>query len=410
MNAVNAGVLAAGSGALGWLERLRLGFFRSFFQLLLASIALAEWGVAAWVAGQLGARLPSVLHFVGPLVIFVCNRALLTRRRSAASALVRGYAALAFTSVFAGAFLAVGEVARVLGGAVMTSNAHLTGFGGTFDAAMNVGLAAIGGLFLFGYTAGRRRLDVTHHQVPMPGLPAALDGLRVVHLSDLHIGDHLGAEELARHVERVNELAADVVCITGDLVDRAETCAWAFPVLGQLRARHSVLVTLGNHDHAAGASTVTAALQTLTPFTVLRDETVDVLIGDATLSVVGLDDLGRDWARGVTEHPALPPLSRSLRPETPWLVLSHRPDCFAQAAALGAGLVLSGHTHGGQLGLPSFGGSRVRNLAEFITRYDRGLYRIGAATLLVNRGLGFTGQPIRLFTPREIACLRLRRG
>ncbi len=82
MNAVNAGVLAAGSGASGWLERLRLGFFRSFFQLLLASVALAEWGVAAWVAGQFGARLPSVLHLVGPLVIFVCNRALLTRRRA----------------------------------------------------------------------------------------------------------------------------------------------------------------------------------------------------------------------------------------------------------------------------------------------------------------------------------------
>jgi len=69
--------------------------------------------------------------------------------------------------------------------------------------------------------------------------------------------------------------------------------------------------------------------------------------------------------------------------------------------------MLSGHTHGGQLALP-WSGRRTRNLAEFISAFDRGLYRDGDATLYVNRGLGFTGQKIRLFTPREIACLTLR--
>jgi hypothetical protein len=81
-----------------------------------------------------------------------------------------------------------------------------------------------------------------------------------------------------------------------------------------------------------------------------------------------------------------------------------------QAAALGAHLVLSGHTHGAQPGLPGLGGRRVRHLAEFITRYDRGLFRDADATLVVSRGLGFTGQPIRLFTPREIGCLELWPG
>lgn len=401
---MGAGALTARSTAGGRIERLRLGFFRSFFQLLLASIAVAEWAVAAWIATQLGVDVPPVLHGAAPLAIFAANRAILARRRGAgpAGTLTRVYAAVAFTSVFAGLFLLLGGIVAALGDAA--------GVRVPIGAAMNVGLSTIGGLFLFGYTAGRRRLEVTRHDVPIPGLPAALDGLHVVHLSDLHVGDHLGAAELADHVRRVNALAPDVVCITGDLVDRAETCAWAFPVLAGLDARHGVLVTLGNHDHAAGASIVTDALRTLTPFTVLRDEAIGLAVGDATLSVVGLDDLGRDWARGVTEHPALPALGRSLPSGTPWLLLSHRPDCSAHAAALGARLVLSGHTHGGQLGLPSLRRGRVRNLAEFITRYDRGVYRVGGATLLVNRGLGFTGQPIRLFTPREIASLRLRRG
>jgi len=213
---------------------------------------------------------------------------------------------------------------------------------------------------------------------------------------------------LAAHVRRVNALEPDLVCVTGDLVDRAETCGLAFPTLAGLRARHGVLVTLGNHDFYAGAETVTDALRRLTSFTVLRDDALHVAVDGASLTVVGIDDLGRDWARGVLEHPALPPLAAAVPAGNPIIVLSHRPDCFAQAARLGAALMLAGHTHGGQLALPARLGRRARNLAEFISRFDRGLYRDGDATLYVNRGLGFTGQKVRLFTPREIACLELR--
>jgi predicted MPP superfamily phosphohydrolase len=205
----------------------------------------------------------------------------------------------------------------------------------------------------------------------------------------------------------VNALAPDLICVTGDLVDRPETCAEAFPTLARLRARHGVFVTLGNHDTRAGADTVTAALRRLTPFRILRNERTDVAIGGAVLTLLGVDDLGRDWARGVLEHPALPPLAAGLPAGRPVIVLSHRPDCFPQAARLGAALMLSGHTHGGQLALP-WPGRRTRNLAQFMTAFDRGLYRDRDATLYVNRGLGFSGQKIRLFTPREIACLTLR--
>src|SRR5262249_15202254 len=173
-----------------------------------------------------------------------------------------------------------------------------------------------------------------------------------------------------------------------------------------LSACHGVCVTLGNHDSSAVADMVTRALRRLTPFTVLRNARVDVERDGARLVIVGIDDLGRDWARGVLEHPALPGLAADVG--DPLVVLSHRPDCFPQAARLGAALMLSGHTHGGQLALPL--GRRRRTLAEFISRFDRGLYRDGDATLYVNRGLGFTAQKIRLFTPREIACITLTRA
>src|SRR5262249_31733051 len=149
----------------------------------------------------------------------------------------------------------------------------------------------------------------------------------------------------------------------------------------------------------AGADAVTAALRDLTPFTVLRNARVDVAHDGARLAVIGVDDLCRDWARGAREHPALPPLADAVPSGTPLVVLTHRPDCFPQAAALGADLVLAGHTHGGQIGLPGWFGRRVWNPAQLITRYDRGVFTAGTATLVISNGLGFTGQPVRLFTP-----------
>lgn len=402
-------------------ERFRLAFFRAFFSLLLGGIALAEWAVVARIAARLGARIPVAAHVVAPVAIYVLNRGIAPYLRSTHAVLgplMRGYAAFAFTAVFCGVFLGLAALAwglARLGAAPIgvvwagvAPHAPPVMLGHAFTRAVDAGLAGIIGLFGLGYTAGRRALAVTRLTIPVEGLPAPFDGFRIVQLSDLHLGPHLGPEELAVHVARVNALEPDLVCITGDIVDRVETCATALPVLAGLRARHGVVATLGNHDFGAGADAVAAALRTYTPFTVLRDARIDVTVAGARLAILGVDDLGLDWARGVPEHPALPPLAAGVAAGVPVVVLSHRPDCFPQAAALGACLVLSGHTHGGQIGLPSPLGRRVRNLAEFITRFDRGLYRRGRATLYVNRGLGFTGQPIRLFTSREIAVLELR--
>jgi predicted MPP superfamily phosphohydrolase len=407
---------ALSSPAARAVERLRIAFFRTFFPLLFAAIAVSEWVVIARVATRLGIAPQPLLHVLGPVAFYALNSWLTRRLRAGGrGAAVSLYVAFAFTSVFCGAFVAVAELAWALArlGAIPAVHAGLVPMADvarwdrTFAAVVDAGIGVIGGLLVYGYTVGRRALDVTSRRVAIPGLPAAFAGFRIVHVSDLHIGRFLGADELRRHVDRVNALDPDLICITGDLVDRAETCANGFPVLAGLRARHGVLVTLGNHDVYAGAEAVTAALLRHTPFTVLRNAVTEIAIDGARLAVVGVDDLGRDWARGVLEHPALPPLARRVPDGAPFIVLSHRPDCFGQAAELGAHLVLSGHTHGGQLALPPLLGRRVRNLAEFITRYDRGVFRDGDATLVVSNGLGFTGQRIRLFTPREIGCIEL---
>jgi hypothetical protein len=410
----------------GLAERLQRGFFRSFFRLLVMFIGVAEWTCVAWVLRSLGVHPPIAVHVAAPVALYFVNRGVVilsARRPPRAVALaLRGYAAVAFTSVFLTLFLSLAGIVWLAGwlaaqpvGAALAGMAPSSGFATSvaqglarsYTVAVNAGMATIALLFLLGYTFGQRQLHISRVRVEVRDLPRELAGFTIAHISDLHIGQYLDLAELGRHVELVNSLAPDLICITGDLVDRAETCAAGFPVLAGLRARHGVLVTLGNHDFYAGADLVTAALRGLTPFTVLRDQTVELAIDGAPLRVIGVDDLGRDWARGVLEHPALAPLARHLPPGEPFVVLSHRPDCFRQSVALGASLMLSGHTHGGQLGLPSLLRRRTRNLAEIITEFDRGLFRIGSSSLYVNRGLGFTAQRIRLFTSREIALIEL---
>jgi hypothetical protein len=387
-------------------------FFRSFFRLLLMFVAFAQWACVAWVLHRLGIDLPLAVHVLSIVAIFVANRRLVSIRSGSSPDRVnffgyaRGvYAALAFTTIFCGLFLIVAGLLYIVLGSVLAPEAALLR---QFPRLVDLGLIAIAGVLLFGYTVGQRQLHVSRVTVPVESLPSSLDGLRIVHVSDLHIGEHLGTAELERHVDRINALAPDLICLTGDLVDHADTCTVAFPTLARLRARFGVVVTLGNHDFHAGAEAVTRHLRNLTPFMVLRNAREVLEVEGGKLHLIGVDDLGRDWARGVTEHPALPPLARGVPRDEPMVVLSHRPECFEQAVELGAALMLSGHTHGGQLALPGRGGRRRPNLARFISRFDRGLYVNAGSTLYVNRGLGFTGQKIRLFTPREIALIVLR--
>ncbi len=391
------------------MEAVKRAFFRNFFRLLVLFVAVAEWACIAWVLRVAGVAVPPSLHVAAPVGIYLLNRWIVRRpsprRRPIVDRVIGVYVPFAFGSIFCGLFLGIAGLVAAAGHGVAPSPVA-----DAYYWFVNAGFAVTAALLAWGYVVGPRELALSELRVPIRGLPPAFDGFRIVHLSDLHMGAHLGLKELAAHVRRVNALAPHLICITGDLVDRAETCAAAFPVLAGLRAPHGVLVTLGNHDVSAGAEVVTAALRRLTAFTVLRNARVELGVDGGQLAIVGVDDLGRDWARGVLEHPALPGLVAGIPEESPLVVLSHRPDCFPQAARLGAAMMLSGHTHGGQLALPSWFGRRPRNLAEFISRFDRGLYRVGDATLYVNRGLGFTAQRIRLFTPREIACIELTRA
>jgi predicted MPP superfamily phosphohydrolase len=262
--------------------------------------------------------------------------------------------------------------------------------------AFALGAACVGTVAAF---VGRPR--VRTHEIAVPGLPAAFDGYRIAQISDLHCGPFADGARIDRWVAEVNRLDADLVAVTGDLIASGSTFV---PVvagsLGKLRGRDGVFACMGNHDYFTDGEEMAAALERQ-GLTLLRNRGVEVRRGGGGIYVAGVDDT---WTRRDDLDAAL-----AARPEgAPVLLLAHDPALFPDAAQRGVALTLSGHTHGGQLGIPFF--AKRFNLARSITRFTTGLYQIGAATLYVTRGLGTTGMPIRLSVPAEIALLTLRRS
>jgi predicted MPP superfamily phosphohydrolase len=222
-----------------------------------------------------------------------------------------------------------------------------------------------------------------------------------VHLSDLHLGPVAHRAALRAALAEAVALEPDVVCVTGDIVDspKADLDAWV-PELAALRAPYGVFAILGNHDRYAGAPAVAAALRRHTDWRLLRDETATVDVDGTRLHLLGLEDRPeRQCADG------LPVLAARVPAGEPRILLAHRPGVVTAAARLGLPLVLAGHTHAGQLAVP--GWPRL-NVARFlVSRWDQGTFHEGGTTLHVSRGLGESGQAVRIGAPREITVVEL---
>jgi predicted MPP superfamily phosphohydrolase len=269
--------------------------------------------------------------------------------------------------------------------------------GATTNGALEAALAATA---LVTLAAFAHRPRIVRRDVPIAELPAAFDGYRIVQLSDIHCGPFASGKRVAGWVAAANRLEADLVAVTGDLIASGSTFV---PVvaraLGALRGRDGVFVCMGNHDYFTEASMESAL--TDNGLAVLRNRGVAIERGGDRLYLAGVDDTwtGRDdLDETLAERPT----------GVPTVLLAHDPALFPDAAARGVELTLSGHTHGGQLGVPFF--ARRWNLARVMTRFSSGFYREGASTLYVNHGLGTTGVPIRWLVAPEIAVLTLRRA
>ncbi len=313
-----------------------------------------------------------------------------------------GFVLIALAATIAVASAAFGVLASLLAIAGLSPDTGLALFrAGTLSAVSATGVALIWGFHIEG-----RLIEVTQQRVEIAGLDTALRGRRIAHLSDLHIGNGLDGRRLAALVERVNALGADLVAVTGDLFDNDATIlAEGARALNALRAPLGVYAVLGNHDLFVGAERVANAIAENAPAIALLRGRWVVASASPPLLLGGVDDPGGDWAGDEEARAGLEKLAAAQPFDGPSILLAHRPEAFPIAAALGFSLVLSGHYHGGQVAIPLSGGRL--NTARLLTRFDRGLHRIGGAALYVSRGLGFAGPRLRVASRPEIALLEL---
>lgn len=268
-----------------------------------------------------------------------------------------------------------------------------------------VGAVALSAVWAF--TGGQARVDRTRVRVPIEGLHDSHQGLEIVHLTDLHIGNGLEDARLDRMVADANALEPDLIVLTGDIFDFdpayvEDGCRR----LGGLRARLGVFAVLGNHDTYTGSEHVARNLaEHARGIRLLRDDFERLPLPEP-LYIAGVEDPGRDWTNRSVHLEALDRLAERLPDDGPVLLLAHRPQVFEQAAKLGFPLVLAGHTHGGQLALP-FRRGRHFNLARVMTGYTRGLYQRHRTLMYVSRGIGVAGPAVRFNCAREMATIEL---
>ena len=267
---------------------------------------------------------------------------------------------------------------------------------GTLRAAVVAAPAAMTG---YGVFLERHRVRLAEIPLAMPGLPPALNGLRIVQLSDMHRSAFYSRADLDRAVAMANEARPHLIVVTGDLITRrGDPLDDCLNSLSRLRAEAGVFGCLGNHEVYAACQNYATAEGRKRGIRFLRQESQVLEFGGARLNLCGVD-----YQR--LSSPYLVGAEAMVRPDAFNLLLSHNPDVFPVAQKQGFHLTLSGHTHGGQINVEIL--SENLNLARFFTPYVLGEYRKENSVAYVTPGLGTVGVPIRLGVPPEVTLIRL---
>jgi predicted MPP superfamily phosphohydrolase len=264
----------------------------------------------------------------------------------------------------------------------------------------NTGLTALGAALGVGYARMESRwLVVEQVTLAVPNLPGAFKGKRVAILADFHHGPYAPLPYIAHAVDMANGLGADLVLLGGDYPHRGlQFIAPCVRELGRLRAPLGVYAVLGNHDHYDDAQPVVSAALWEAGISELTNRGRWIETGGEKLWLCGVDDY---W-RGVQDLPAA--LAGATK-EDAVILLSHNPDYVEEIHDERVGLVLSGHTHGGQVRLPILGAPVVPSI--YGQKYASGLVQGPVAKVFVTRGIGTITPPLRLFCKPEIVLITL---
>jgi predicted MPP superfamily phosphohydrolase len=267
---------------------------------------------------------------------------------------------------------------------------------------LNTGAALACALPAAALTTGfiiRKDFHVRELDLKILDLPKDLQGLRLLQLSDIHMGAYFSAADLRRVVDASNNLKADLAFVTGDLItgvsDPIDDCLLE---LKRLKSSSGSWGCMGNHEFYAKNSDYIALQGRKQDLIFLRHQSHSLNFGNSRVNVVGVDHQfkGKEYLAGV---------DRLVKPGEFNLLLSHNPDVFPTASAQGFHLTLAGHTHGGQINL-EVANSNL-NIVDLVTPYTKGLYQDHRSSVYVTSGLGTIGVPVRLGAPPEITLIRL---
>jgi predicted MPP superfamily phosphohydrolase len=245
-----------------------------------------------------------------------------------------------------------------------------------------------------------RRPRLVDVEIPIAQLPAALHGFSIAQITDVHVGPTIKRGFVERIVARVNDLNADLIAVTGDLVDGSvqQLSAHTAP-LAKLSARHGTYFVTGNHEYYSGERAWTRELGRL-GLIVLKNEHVVLRHDGALLVVAGVNDFGADRFDPAQRSDPAAALRGAPHDAGARILLAHQPRSAADASDAGFDLQISGHTHGGQFWPWNF-------FVRYFQPFTAGLHRLKNLWVYVSRGTGYWGPPNRFGVPSEITRIRL---
>jgi predicted MPP superfamily phosphohydrolase len=265
-------------------------------------------------------------------------------------------------------------------------------------ALLTVGLAAF--VTLVGFAGARRRARIVTVEVPLTNLPLALHGFSIAQISDIHVGAQIKRKQVEAIVDAVNRLDADVVAVTGDLVDGSvQDLGGHVAPLGGLKARYGTFLVTGNHEYYSGERAWTAEFRRL-GLRVLLNEHVVVRHQGAAVVVAGVTDYSAHHFNPAQRSDPTAALSGAPADASARILLAHQPRSATAAAEAGFDLQLSGHTHGGQFWPWNL-------FVRFQQPFTAGLHRLKHLWVYISRGTGYWGPPNRFGAPSEITLLKL---
>jgi uncharacterized protein len=264
----------------------------------------------------------------------------------------------------------------------------------------------------YGFLYGRLNLKIHHQRIVIPNLPRSFDGFSILQLSDLHIGPFMTTRQIRKVAAIANGLKPDLTVLTGDFVSFDASTQYAVvDALSGLRAPFGVFGCLGNHEIYTGTQGSITALFAQIGFRMLRQENTLVRAGGEAVNLIGVDYETRSRrARGHEGYVRtyLEGVDKLVMPGSVNILLSHNPNTFDRAVQLGIDFSISGHTHGGQIGLEFLNTNLCP--ARLFTPYVRGWFQKGKGQLYVNRGIGTIIMPIRFDAPPEVTVYHLSRS